>query len=65
MLNPSLAVQEDRLAIIVDEFGKEVLCFEFLGTINKDTYRIFINAENGSEEKIEKLKNPEPIFQEV
>lgn len=65
MLNPSLAVQEDRLAIIVDEFGEEVLCFEFLGTINKDTYRIFINAENGNEEKIEKLKNPEPIFQEV
>jgi spore germination protein len=65
MLNPSLAVQEDRLAIIVDEFGEEVLCFEFLGTINKDTYRIFINAENGNEEKVEKLKNPEPIFQEV
>ena len=65
MLNPSLEVQEDRLAIITNEIGEEVLCYEFLGTIDDDTYRIFIEAENGTEEKIEKLKNPEPIFQEV
>ncbi|WP_338789301.1 germination protein YpeB [Metabacillus sp. FJAT-53654] len=64
-LNPSLEVQQDRLAIIINELGQEVLCYEFLGTINADTYRIFIDAENGMEEKIEKLKNPEPIFQEV
>lgn len=65
MINPSLDVQEDRLAIISNEFGKEVLCYEFLGTIENDTYRIFINAENGTEEKVELLKNPEPIFQEI
>ncbi|OAS86360.1 germination protein YpeB [Metabacillus litoralis] len=64
-LNPSLEVQQDRLAIIINELGQEVLCYEFLGTINADTYRIFIDAENGMEEKIEKLKNPESIFQEV
>ncbi|MDQ0225078.1 germination protein YpeB [Bacillus sp. 7586-K] len=64
-LNPSLEVQEDRLALIMNEFGEEILCYEFLGTIDEDSYRIFINAENGSEEKVEKLKNPEPIFQEV
>lgn len=65
MLNPSLEVQEDRLALILNEFGEEVLCYEFLGTIENDTYRIFIDAENGTEEKVEILKNPEPIFQEV
>jgi spore germination protein len=65
MLNPGLEVQDDRLAIITNDLGEEVLCYEFLGTINKDTYRIFIDAENGTEEKIEKLKNPEPIFEEV
>ncbi|MGM0874018.1 MAG: germination protein YpeB [Bacillota bacterium] len=65
MLNPSLEVQEDRLAVITNDLGDEVLCYEFLGTIEDDTYRIFIEAENGTEEKIEKLKNPEPIFQEV
>ncbi|MGM7721894.1 germination protein YpeB [uncultured Metabacillus sp.] len=64
-LNPSLEVQEDRLAIITNELGEEILCFEFLGTIDQDTFRIYINAETGMEEKIEKLKNPEPIFQEI
>jgi spore germination protein len=65
MLNPSLEVQEDRLSLITNELGEDVLCYEFLGTIDNDTYRIFIDANNGTEEKIEKLKNPEPIFQEV
>jgi spore germination protein len=65
MLNPSLQVQEDRLALILNEFKEEVLCYEFLGTIENDTYRIFINAEDGTEEKVEILKNPEPIFQDV
>ncbi|WP_121662616.1 germination protein YpeB [Metabacillus litoralis] len=65
MLNPSLEVQEDRLALIINEFKEEVLCYEFLGTIENDTYRIFINAEDGTEEKVEILKNPEPIFQDV
>ncbi|WP_175639718.1 germination protein YpeB [Metabacillus schmidteae] len=65
MLNPSLEVHEDRLALILNEFGEEVLCYEFLGTIENDTYRIFINADNNTEEKVEMLKNPEPIFQEI
>lgn len=65
MLNPSLEVQEDRLALILNEFKEEILCYEFLGTIENDTYRIFINAEDGTEEKVEILKNPEPIFQDV
>ncbi len=65
MLNPGLEVQEDRLALITNEFGEEVLCYEFLGTIENDTYRIFINADTNEEEKVEMLKNPEPIFQEI
>ena len=65
MLNPSLEVQEDRLAVIANELGEEVLCYEFLGTIENDTYRIFIDANNGLEEKVEKLKNPEPLYQEI
>ncbi|KKI88810.1 sporulation protein [Bacillus sp. SA1-12] len=64
-LNPSLEVQEDRLAVITNELGEEILCYEFLGTIDQDTFRIYINAETGIEEKVEKLKNPEPIFQEI
>ena len=53
---------EDSLAIINNDLGEEVLCYEFLGTIDNDTYQIFINANDGREEKVEKLKNPELLY---
>jgi spore germination protein len=61
-INPSVEVMEDRLAIIINDIEEEVLCYEFLGTIENDTYRIFINADTGHEEKVEKLKNPEAVY---
>ncbi|RLQ95078.1 germination protein YpeB [Falsibacillus albus] len=64
-LNPKLKVMEERQAIIINELGEEVLCYEFMGTLGKDTYRIFINANDGTEEKVEKLKNAEPIYRDL
>ncbi|MED4352683.1 germination protein YpeB [Schinkia azotoformans] len=64
-VNPSVKVMEHRLAIINDDLGKEALCYEILGIINNDTYRIYVNAIDGSEEKVEKLKNAEPIYEQV
>ncbi len=61
-INPNLEIMEDRLAIITNDLDQDVLCYEFLGAIDNDTYRIFINAENGFEEKVEKLKNAEPVY---
>ncbi|ADU30109.1 germination protein YpeB [Evansella cellulosilytica] len=61
-LNPNLDVMEHHLAIIENELGEEVLCHEFYGVINNDTYRIFINAEDGKEEQVEKLANAEKIY---
>ncbi|MFC4324151.1 germination protein YpeB [Litchfieldia salsa] len=61
-VNPNLEVMEDRLAIITNDLGEEVLCYEFLGVIDNDTYRLYINAENGYEEKVIKLKNAEPLY---
>jgi spore germination protein len=61
-INRSVQIMEDRLAVIINDLGNEVLCFEFLGTIDNDTYRIFVNAETGFEEKVEKLKNAEPKY---
>ncbi|MBM6619888.1 germination protein YpeB [Bacillus suaedaesalsae] len=61
-INPGVEVMENRLAIIINDLEKEVLCYEFLGTIDNDTYRIFINAETGQEEKVEKFKNPETVY---
>ncbi|WP_026694801.1 germination protein YpeB [Peribacillus kribbensis] len=64
-VNPKLQVMEQRLAYITGNEGSEVLCHEFLGTIGEDTYRIFINAKTGDEEKVEKLQNAEPIYDQM
>jgi spore germination protein len=64
-VNPNFKVLEDRQAIIVNDLNDEVLCYEFLGTIGEDTYRIYINAETGMEEEVEKLKNAEAIYDDV
>ncbi|RFU69077.1 germination protein YpeB [Bacillus sp. V59.32b] len=64
-INPKVKVMEERKALIEGETGEEVLCYEFLGTINDDTYRIFINANTGQEEKVEKLKNSEPVYEDL
>ncbi|MBS4194518.1 germination protein YpeB [Lederbergia citri] len=64
-LNKNLKVMEDGLAVITNELGEEVFCYEFIGTIDQDTYRIYINAQDGTEEKVEKLKNAEPIYEET
>lgn len=64
-VNPNLKVQEQGLAIIVNDLNEEVLCHEFIGTLGDDTYRIYLNAETGFEEKVEKLQNAEPIFDDV
>lgn len=64
-VNPNFKVMEDRQAYIVNDLNKEVLCYEFLGTIGNDTYRIFINATTGIEEEVEKLKNAEAIYEDV
>ena len=64
-INPQLKVMEDRLAVIMNDLGNTVLCYEFMGTLDQDTYRIFINAETGMEENVEKMKNAEPIYNDV
>ena len=64
-INPKVKVMEDRLAVIMNDLGKAVLCYEFMGTLDQDTYRIFINAETGMEENVEKMKNAEAIYEDV
>jgi spore germination protein len=64
-INPKVKIMEDRQAVILNDLNKEVLCYEFLGTLGDDTYRIFINAESGLEEKVEKLQKAEQLYEEV
>lgn len=54
-LNKNVKVEEERLAILLNDFNKEILTYEFLGTYNNDTFDIYINAMNGREEKVKKL----------
>ncbi|TYP77789.1 germination protein YpeB [Paenibacillus methanolicus] len=54
-LNPGFKRTNEGLAIIMNDLGKEVLCYEFSGKINGGKYRIYINADNGTEESIEQL----------
>ena len=61
-INQKVDIMEQRKAVIINDIGEEVLCYEFLGVINNDTYRIFINANDGQEEKVDKLKNSEPVY---
>ena len=64
-INPKVKIMEKRLAVVVNDLNEEVLCYEFLGMLGNDTYRIYINADSAIEEKVEKLKNAEPIFEET
>ncbi|MEN2766161.1 germination protein YpeB [Ornithinibacillus xuwenensis] len=58
-VNPNVQIQEEFLAVIDNDLGDEVLTYEFLGLLGDDTYRIFINAMDGTEEKVEKLNGKE------
>ncbi len=64
-INPNVKVMEDRLAVITNELKEDILCYEFLGVLDDESYRIFINAENGMEEKVERLQEAEPIYDDI
>jgi spore germination protein len=58
-LNPKLDVSSQSLALIRNDLDQEVLCHEFVGGLNGTTYRIFVNADNGTEERIEAIRAEE------
>jgi|SRR5690625_29455 len=64
-VNPSVDIQEEFVAVIDNDSKEEVLTYEFIGTMGSNTYRIFINAMDGTEERIEKLKKTEINFASI
>lgn len=54
-LNPDMKIRSQSLALILNEMSEETLCYEFTGMINKEGYKIYINAETGVEESIEEM----------
>lgn len=61
-VNQKVEIQESFLAVIDNDLGEEVLTYEFLGIMGNETYRIFINAMDGREEKVEKLDGAEANY---
>lgn len=51
-VSPSLEVEHSGLAIIPKDSLEEVLCYEFKGSFNGRNFIVYINADNGREEKI-------------
>ncbi|MEE1351515.1 MAG: germination protein YpeB [Clostridia bacterium] len=47
-----LAVNSTSLAVIPKDSLREVLCYEFHGTYKDKNFIVYVNAENGREEKI-------------
>lgn len=64
-INAKLKIMDQNKAIIINDLNDEVLCYEFLGILGDDTFRIYINAEDGTEEKVEKLHNAEKVYEDV
>lgn len=54
-VSSNLNIESDNLVLIPTDGGKEVLAYEFKGTYGSDTYYVYINVLDGSEEKILKV----------
>lgn len=58
-LNGGFQMTGHTLALIKNDIDEEVLCHQFSGQFNGSMYRIYINADTGSEEKVEQLQQAE------
>ncbi|MCY6369846.1 germination protein YpeB [Clostridium ganghwense] len=52
-----LNISSVRLSVIPTEDNKEVLCYEFSGTYNDDSFIVYINANTGFEQRIIQIIN--------
>ncbi|SJZ66022.1 germination protein YpeB [Garciella nitratireducens] len=54
-VNDRLNIFKERMAIIPTSYQEEILCYEFKGTFQEDTFIVYINAETGKEQEILKV----------
>jgi spore germination protein len=54
-----MEITSKSLAVIKDDMDQEILCHEFLGRMNGNNYRIYVNGETGVEEKVETIRPQE------
>lgn len=60
-LQPDRTVLDQRLTVILDSSFSEVLCWEFRIEQGDNQFLVYINAENGYEEKIIRVERGESI----
>lgn len=65
LLNPAFKKMTSNRSYIENDLDQEVLCYEFTGKINGSHYRIFLNADTGSEEKVETVQPTESGFDKL
>ena len=51
-LNPKLEILSEKMAIIPTDFKTELTTYEFKGKIDDNNFLVYINVEDGKEEKI-------------
>jgi germination protein YpeB len=56
-INKELKINSEGLAIIPTEWKTEILTYEFKGIVDEREFLVYINAENGKEEKIYMIIN--------
>jgi spore germination protein len=62
-LNPNFRVYDYALAVVENESNEQVLCHEFIGKIDGRSYRIYMNANTGIEETIERIPDADkPLY---
>nr|MDD6335125.1 germination protein YpeB [bacterium] len=58
-VNPTLEISRERLCVIPMDNGKEVLCYEYLGSLAGENYLVYIDASTGRECNLLKLVDVE------
>ncbi|WP_123040829.1 germination protein YpeB [Cohnella candidum] len=61
-LNPDFRVSDYSLAVVENEMHRPVLCHEFIGKIHGSSYRIYMNADTGIEETIERIPDATKVL---
>jgi len=58
-INKNMKVTKEQLALILNDVREDTLCYELTGEMNGQNYRIYINADTGTEEKVETIQPEE------
>ena len=56
-ISKRLSINSVKLSVVPTPSNKEVLCYEFSGTYDNDSYIVYINAVTGFEERILQIQN--------